>query len=537
MKQRLTAFKPNFKQAIAPTVMSTLIFFLTYFLFGADNMVIGPIVTLAFLRFFKMQAYYESMIKNFVVFFAMAILGYFAALNPVLCIVINALALFWIAYFLIDEFEPDNYFPAGMALLFFQISPTQTPAALGTRLLALLATFVVVIIFVFCYSRITRRCDPLPRYIRQGFDNCRRQIALCEAYQRAAQAEEEGTCTTAYADRESYEDLLHLREQLIEITKKICDEIYSYNRATIRTQSKTNWYCRFVQCFQVFNYLTLNFKDEENLAQAQAICRDFQRQFAEVTPTSDYHRLRFRIRKPDMRSFRLRFGLRLAITLTPCLAVAFITDSANVYWLVVFVFFMMIPFTDHTFARIRQRVFGTVGGVVICLVLFTLFESFAARTVIMIAANFLLYGATGYGVTVAYLTCSEMALQTLNEPAVTFLAYRLLFTLIGAGIALAANLLIFPIRLEQQIDYVAELMERIHREMDADDVPQTEDVPREKEREVDQRIIWSFLLNRRLQEMCEALPLDEVTFDYKAFEKKHMFLMEQYLMRQFLRKE
>ncbi len=535
MKQRLASFRPNFKQAIAPTIMSTLIFFLTYFLFGADNMIIDPIVTLAFLRFIKMRAHYECMIRHFAVFFAMAVLSYFAVMNPVLCVVINAGALFWIAYSLVDEYQPDNYFPAGMALIFFQISPTQTPGALGTRLLALLATFVVVIIFVFCYSRITRRVNPLPQYIRQGFDNCKRQLALCEEYRKEEQAEEEGTRSTAYADRESYEDLLELRQQLISINKDICDEIYSFNRSTIREKSKTNWYCRFVLFFQVFNHLTLHFKEEENLEQAQALYRDFLKTFDEVTPTSDYHRMRFRLNKPDMRSFRLRFGLRLAITLTPCLTIAYILDSANVYWIVVFVFFMMIPFTDHTLTRIRQRIFGTVGGVVICLVLFTLFEGFAARTVIMIAANFLLYGANSYGITVAYLTCSELALQTLNEAATIFLAYRLLFTLIGAGIALAANLFLFPIRLNHQIDYVAELMEKIHLEMEKDNVPVGE-VSRERERDVDQRIIRSFLLSRRLQEMCEALPLDEVTFDYKAFEKKHMYLMEQYLTKQFLRK-
>ncbi len=563
IKQSAKSFKPKLKQAIAPTILATAVFFLIYFLFGTENIMIGPIVTLSFLRFHTMHDRYECMIRNFAVFFIMVFLAYFAVMNLPLCIVINALALFWIAYIHIDEYHPDNYFPAGMALIFFQIQPAATPAALGNRLLALLAAFVVVFIFVLILSRIRGRKDPIPEYIRQGFDNVKRQLELCETYQTGSSGKSEtmpdlshrepdpDDCSPAddYSEllthrepdpdgcssADDYSELLTLRNELIEINKKCADEIYAHNRASIRPKGKTNWYCRFVLFFQVINYLTLYFKDEQNLADAKELYDDFLKQFETVQPAADYRRINVRLRKPDIRSFRLRFALRQVITLTPCLAFALVSGLPNIYWLVISVFFMMIPFTDHTLTRIRQRVLGTVGGIVLCLVLFSLFDSFAARVVIMIAANFFLYGASGYGITVIYLTCSALSLQTLNAVMPLMLWYRLLYTLIGAGIALLANRFIFPIRLQKQIGYVSEKVGEILKEMDEEPLP---DGPADgrTEWENDQRIIQCFLLSKRVQSMCDMLPLDELNFDYHAFEKNYIFIMGRYLKRQFLMK-
>ena len=105
--------------AIAPTIVATIIFFITYFFFGMENTMIGPFATLSFLRYRNMCNHYECLIRNFGVYMIMAFFSFLAVINLPLCILINAAALFWLAYLLIDEYNPNNYFPAGMALIFF----------------------------------------------------------------------------------------------------------------------------------------------------------------------------------------------------------------------------------------------------------------------------------------------------------------------------------------------------------------------------------------------------------------------------------
>ncbi len=146
----------------------------------------------------------------------------------------------------------------------------------------------------------------------------------------------------------------------------------------------------------------------------------------------------------------------------------------------------------------------------------------------MTIANFMIYGANGYGPTVAYITCSALAISTLDTNISLMLGLRLLYTLAGAAIALAANKWIFPIRLGRQIDYLAEMIRSIRKEL-ADFDPTVSYGDGRQRWEIDQKIIKTYLLTRRLEGMCEALPEGECRFDYKKFEKKHIIIMAEIL--------
>ncbi len=500
--------KATFQKALAPTIVATLIFFVTYLFFGMENTMIGPFATLSFLRYQSMCNHYECMIKNFAIYIVMAVLAFFAVMNLPLCILINALALFWIAYILIDEYNPTNYFPAGMALIFFQIAPAHTLPALGVRIAALLATFAVVFLFVFILSIWKRSKNPLHELIKGGFENCQKQLALCE--------------------NGGEEDLEYLHHELCDINRRCSEEIYSYNRASIRIMGKTNWYCRFILVFQIMNYLTSYIRQDDNMQKAQKLYTDFRNLFENYEPEADYHRLNFRIRKPDIRNFRLRFALRQIITLTPCLVFAWASGLPNAYWLVISVFFMMIPFSENTLQRVRQRVLGTIAGICICLALFFLFQSFGARIVIMTIANFLIYGANGYGATVAYITCSALALQTINAAVPLVLAQRLIYTLAGALIALIANKWIFPIRMKKQIQYLMEMVRSIRGEL-TELTAHTSPGDGVRRKEIDQRIIKSYMLSKRLESLHDSLPEKEQLAEFKELQKNHMMFLAEYL--------
>ena len=166
--------------AIAPTIVATIIFFITYFFFGMENTMIGPFATLSFLRYRNMCNHYECLIRNFGVYMIMAFFSFLAVINLPLCILINAAALFWLAYLLIDEYNPNNYFPAGMALIFFQIAPVHTVPALGNRLLALLSSFAIVFLFSWLLSRKENTQKRLTGLIQEGFEICRQLLDLTD---------------------------------------------------------------------------------------------------------------------------------------------------------------------------------------------------------------------------------------------------------------------------------------------------------------------------------------------------------------------
>ena len=511
--------KPAVKKAVAPTIVVTAIFFLTYFVFGAENSMIGPFATLSFLRFRRMHNHYECMIKNYAVFMAMALLAFVAFINLPLFIIVNVLALFWIAYLLIDEYDPSSYFPMGMALIFFQIAPVTTPAGLCNRLLALAAAFIIVFLFVFILSKINRRTDPVPDLIRQGFSNCRKQLELCRDLPEGDPGKEN--------------QLEELRLSLRDVSLECSREIYSYNRASLFPRGKTNWYCHFILVFQVINYFTGIHRDKKSLAKAEKLYHEFFQEFCTRKPSPDYRRMNFRLKKPDLRSFRLRFALRQIIVIAPCMIFARVSGLPNAYWLVISVFFMMIPFTDHTLQRIRQRVLGTLAGIVICLGLFSLFPGFPARIVIMTIANFLIYGANGYGPTVAYITCSALALQSIDTAVIPVLFERLVYTAAGGAIALPANYFIFPIRLKKQCSYLADMILSIQNEISLL-LEITSPGDEERRFQLDQCIIKSYLIFKRLENMQQPLPEEDRIPGYREFEKQHIAFMSRCLSKYLL---
>ena len=530
--------------SIAPTIVATLIFFVTYFFFGMENTMIGPFATLSFLRYRNMCSHYECLIRNFAVYMIMGVLSFLAVINLPLCILINAVALFWIADLLIDEYNPNNYFPAGMALIFFQIAPVHTVAALGNRLLALLASFGIVFLFAWILSRKNAGQNRLKALIAEGFSVCEdllvqtgyleddtdRNSNIPHSGNLHAFSEKNSAIFDAKRNAASSKDVSALHKQLCEINQKCSKEIYSANRATLRMKGKTNWYCRFVLVFQILNYLTDHIEEADNRQNTLHIFKKFKAQFQEIEPTSDYRRLSFRIHKPDIRNIRLRFALRQMIVLTPCLALSYLWQTNNIYWLVISVFFMMIPFTEHTAQRVRQRVFGTMWGIILCFILFIIFPDFESRVVIMTVANFLIYAADGYGPTVAFITCSALALQSIDNSIPIVLSQRLIYTLLGGGIALLSNRYIFPVRITKQIQYLFELLRSLRERLT---VLVENTIPGDDSRrhQIDQLIIKSYLLSTRAEDLQQSLPELQKISEFEDARKRHMEFLASYMER------
>lgn len=547
IKDWFLGIKHSAKGAIAPTIVAALIFLITYRFFGVENSMIAPFATLSYMRFTRLNHNLDCMFKHVMIYMIMAVLAFIACINLPLCIIVNALGLFWIAYLLIDEYQPNNYFASGMALMFFQLAPTEGLSGLGMRIGALAVSFVVIFLFVVIpvILGFGKKKETLSNMIARGFENCKKQLAMAEADMEAG-------ITTP----ENRSERQALRDALDQINHQTSMEIYAYNRSAILPRGKTSWYCRFVLFFQVLNYLLITQDKPGHVEEARSLLEIFEQMFRTEKPKADYKKLRVRVNKPDIRNFRLRFALRLVIIVTPCIAFAYQSGLDNAYWLVISVFFMMIPYSDETGSRVKQRVTGTICGLVICFILFTIFPGFSAHVVIMMIANFLIYSASGYGAMVSYITCSALAVQTVDILLLPVLGERLLYTLIGAAIALLANRFVFPIRARKQMDFLEEMLGRIRYKLDLfspEDPDADPDrivylmqpggfVKKEKasrldeeciRHQVDQLIIKSYLISYRLKTLNATLPPEQQIKDLEARKHRYMIFMASLLRRQF----
>lgn len=498
----------SYKNALLPTLVISIIFFINYTYFGIENTLIGPFATLSFLRFKAMNSHYGCILRHFLIYLLMSTFAYFAVSNIVLCLIINALVMGWIGYFLIDEYDPTNYFPAGMALIFFQIAPVHTLPALCNRVEALSASFLIIVIFILLLTLKKGQQNPVRGYIEKCFANCEEQLELCR--------------------KGNYEKLDDLHHELYELNRSSSMELYHYNRASIRFKGRMNWYCQFIVLFQVFNYLTIHCDVSGNIEKASDLLTRYHKTFQTVTPPKMFRRLNFRSYRPDLRNFRLRFALRLMIVMTPCFLFAQMADLDNAYWLVISVFFMMIPFSDETLKRVRHRLTGTLIGIVISFILFSFFTQLPAKIAIMTLANFMIYSANSYGAMVAYITCSVLALQSLDASVDIILVQRLLYTCAGGVIAILANRLVFRVRQKKQIEYLIELLASIRRELSLLSKNESDDIYRRRYMK-DKLIIKSYMISKRIETLNG--PINE-NLKIEAWEKekqKHMRFLAEYL--------
>ena len=541
--------KYYFSKAWAPTAVITVIFFIHYFFFGQENTIIGPFVTLTFLRLRGMGNYKGCMIRNFAVYAVMAVLSFVAMLGAAANVLVNAAALFWIAYFLIDEFWPNNYFPAGMALVFFQIAPVLSMAALVRRVLALAAAFLIVFIFLLILDR-QSKLSKVSDVVLQGLDLSR---LLCDVILKDSR------------------QAAQISRQLCSVNRRLCNEIYHHNRSQLGRNVRVNRYCIFVAAFQEIISLADCFQKTESegtaidhqqvsefpagfqKTESEGIAEEIRKLSekyaqiyehiekkrysgaqAEKKEDKDYSRinhcpqsrmplmaekkLKIRVNHPDMRSFRLRFALRQVCVLTPCLAFGYFSSWPNRYWLTISVFFMMIPLYERTFGRIAQRMKGTLFGLLLCIVLFAVCRTMPLRILMMTVFNFFIYCSGGYTAMVTCITCSALALNFTESNYMVMLLQRMMYTVVGAVIAWAGNTWVFPIRASKQIQYIKDLFHDICIQME-----QTSELSKEESVvAMNQLLIRSYLLAGRMEDLNEALPEDKKCADCHAFLKGHL---------------
>ena len=515
--------KAGTKQALPPTIIITGIFFLNYFCFGPENASIGPVTALLFNKYKNRNGRYECLIMDFLVCEVLAAAAFAASLHLVLNIIVNASVFFWIACVYINDYSPANHFPIGIAYIFFQISPAETPASLGIRAAALVVSFAILLVCLLVYTLIFTDYPAQKRIISEGFENCRQQLDLAEKDPGGSAG---------------------LRDKLHKICLRCCRGTWEFNRSVILPRNKSNFYCRYVTFFIVFRYLMNDSGGSPDYEQAKKLYEKYRDDFQNLKPRAVYRRLRFRLDPLSIHDFRVRFALRETIALVPCIAFARISGLENIYWMVLCAFFLITPYSDLSKDKVKRRVIGTVIGVLLCQIAFPLLHTFAGRAVLMTVANFFSFFGGGYDMAVICITCAVTALSEINGAVSLMLLQRLVYNLLGSLIAVLANKFIFPVHTVANLNYASKYAEKLQDEIETlerkilhkdhpevyfalsgSDFSTNKYVPENTasgrtapdelrrdaalRKEIDQRLVRLFMLQARMEELDATLPAED----------------------------
>lgn len=523
----------NWKTFVSPTIVATLILLITFACFGMENSMIAPFVSVSYLHFINMKNHFSCMIRQWLIYCLIAVVSFVAVINLPLCILANAGMLFFLSYIFTDEYHPDNYLPMGMALIFFQTASLHTLPQLLTRLEALTVSFAIILLFVLLTGVKYYQKDPIADEIKKGFPLAEQILEACRSKDDAR--------------------IHNLHLQINSINQACSEEIYSYNRSTFFRKGKVNYYCRFVAFFQVFNYLTRNYQENGNLLKAQNLLTYYKELFEDRKPEKNYWMLMLRNDKLNIKDFKFRFALREVIAITPCLALALHSGGAQyAYWMVFSLFYMLTPTTDFGKKAVRDRVIGSLIGIIGSLVLFSIFPQLPARILITAILNLFIYSTAGDIATIAYICCATLSMQTFRLNTLDTMLHCILATLIGAVIAMLVNRFLLVVHVDVQIERLLDRLAQIRqmllesRDIYVSEEKQTAEQTRHPLRYLfsrhymnsteqrhhfnDQLIIRSYLISRRILDLDKSRPVEQRDPSLSEQEKQHMLFMAEYLL-------
>lgn len=153
-----------------------------------------------------------------------------------------------------------------------------------------------------------------------------------------------------------------------------------------------------------------------------------------------------------------RHAVRLSVLAVTGHSLVQIFDLEFGYWIVLTILFVCQPNFDATRRRLKLRIYGTLGGVLLGSFILQAVPSTAALLVISVCCGVLFFEfrAKQYAQATVFFTILALINFHLAEPEAQAALPRMLFTLIGCAIAWAGSVWIFPDWKYRRLDQVVE---------------------------------------------------------------------------------
>lgn len=470
-------------KAIPETMVSLILFFSNQIFFGLENSIMGIYMTLAFKKdvnkFHKFNGYFKDLLIHLFIVLA----AFVATLNLPLTILINLIVCFLLVYTLADEYNHTNYFHYVMGFILLQAIPI-TLERLPYRLLAILYSNTIVYIGFGFFSpkKVYYKFNKLAF---SGIDIVKHEIELLldKQYDKISEEQEKlfevnkEMSNLIYENRSKnyftiisgqgyfpfanlfqhfnifiYEllknkNLLEKKEnkdclkELINILENTPKNFYYGNneeyveslilftrKYKINDKSINNYFIYIINLFaSILDYFSEDFINKSHLNYKEWKIPYKSRPLGRL------------IENFSLNSFKLRFSLRLSLLVTLGFTIERFYNLPKGYWLPLNIFVLIIPFYEESRKKVFSRLKGTLIGICLSFLLFTIFKTKTEHMIIMALSNLLIYSMNNYLSICIYITCSSLSIASLTMGTEEVLILRFLYVFIAGFVALFAN--------------------------------------------------------------------------------------------------
>lgn len=464
-------------------------------IFGVENTIIGLIIAMASYAFLRLDLtsypIYKSMIFLILNLF-LAISAYISSINPFLGLIINFLILFTVSFIYTTEFK--NVISYIFLLLYvymweYPISLDELPR----RLVAMgVGVFIIIGIHILFNRRNFKKNSN--NIIIRAIRNIQREIShiINESYMekeniyidselRKLLILIKGRNNNKFIGNNKddiYFNIVLILERINSIINKV-GKVNSKSEVVIEYLNSLNHDLENITLFLEEKDECIN-EEKDDLGKESMINSLAEKEYAflgectelimllekNINNLYEYNKkkprkkikVKFNLKELvignsslKMKHLRVAYSLKLAIAVS---LIMFIVDLFKIpqgRWIVTSVYVVIQPYEEETLTKAIKRFKGTIIGVIIYISIFTFFPHIIPLELLLLILMFLYFVQKDYDKKVVCTALMTLSFG-LSRSTVGYLAfYRFLFVIIGIGIALGVNKLIFPQSIKNSI--------------------------------------------------------------------------------------
>ena len=468
----VNSIKKTLKKALPPTILSMVLLLVNLKFFGLSNIIIAIYMTLTFIRMRTYLIIENNIFKPLFIQLAIGVLASVASMGGLLEVLINFFGIIILVYLLTDEYNPDSYFPYLMAFVLLQMFPVKFDQ-ISNRLLGIFVSYIIVYLALMIVSP-KGEDNKIQELIKSGFENIHSQFKnlYYDDIDKVKSEQIELFDICRELNRFVYSGGRRKYYQIMIAFQHINNIIHDLKSSKEIIEENKKEFKRF---YKLFKYLENNFKDYKLCAER---LEEFEKEFkfhnknltfytslvlrylSESIEHLNYHRfnlrkfLNFKNNKDyfqvyskynlKLNEFKLRFAIRMSVIVTLAFFVIRRFSLPKGYWLPMTVFILALPFYEDSKARVYARFRGTILGVIVAFLLFSVFKGQEMHFVIILVTTFFMYAFKDYATMSIYVTCYALAITTISMSDGEAVILRLLYTGIAAIVVLFANKFILP---------------------------------------------------------------------------------------------
>ncbi|GLY11820.1 FUSC family protein [Pseudobacillus badius] len=480
----------NKKTIISNTILFVVIVaFIMAFsaVFGQKNVLIGVTTVTAMLMFLERDLTIHPVsntAKLVVLNLLIGVAAFLAGLNMWLAVPINFISMFIISYSFLYSLRTPLYLPFSLQYLFilaFPVSIDQMPLRLASLLFGALAIMGLQMlvnknkIAKSGSKKVQAICTALIEKIEQvkkgdNTDSLNEQIAadisslrsmIYDKREKGFYLTEEGQIKLNLSASLEKINLLLNKTATEELPPKILDDLVRcLQLASAKLDPKQPQENRQDSFFDILSkyksghthsLLVLSILNnidflKDNLTALESVKKKSPNMMKTIEQIPlNFRKSGLKDTPSHTKSMKLSYAVRMALGISISGLIVDLFDWSEGRWMMFTVFSVVIPIYEQSRQKMRDRIFATVVGSILVVILFTIFQDATTRSILLMVGGYLMNYIKAYRYSTIIVTFSAIGAAALVTDATEILTiHRIGLVIAGIILALLINKFVLP---------------------------------------------------------------------------------------------